>query len=562
MVIWRLALFSCSSEANEQPDGEPRLSQLETIQEYGLECLANTGELEAARSAHAAYYLALVERVEPHLRRPERVNFTVQLEREQENVRTALHFLLEQAHLRAGAPAGQVHAEQALRLCVALTWFWYHRGHAREGLASLSRALAKREGVATLLRARGLYAAAELASALDDVEQTETLCGECLSLYRELGDTGGIASSLALLGRRARVGGHYALAYSRLEEAEALFQQMGDRRKQNICQSELARAVTEQGQYERARTLLEDNLKFCQASGNQFGAAWAYYFQARLLFVWQQDQELAQSLAEHSLAFYQERGYGWHSSYLLSLLGQMLLAKGEVALARERFEESLALVQAVGDREGALETLLELGRVAMAQGDLVVARRLYQECLTILREIGSQKLLASCLESLAALEAGQGAPSLAARFWGAAEVLREVLGTPMHPVYRANYEQVTAQARATLGEQTFHGAWAKGRRMTPEQALAVQDPLTVSTGTPRVPPPPAALPSPATPFGLTAREVEVLRLLALGWTNAQIAEHLVISPRTVNRHTTSLYSKLHVSSRAAATRYALEHHLL
>jgi len=77
-----------------------------------------------------------------------------------------------------------------------------------------------------------------------------------------------------------------------------------------------------------------------------------------------------------------------------------------------------------------------------------------------------------------------------------------------------------------------------------------------------VPPPPATTQTPAYPDGLTAREVEVLRLIAQGWTDAQIAEHLVISPRTVNRHTTSLYSKLYVSSRAAATRYALEHNLL
>ncbi len=75
-------------------------------------------------------------------------------------------------------------------------------------------------------------------------------------------------------------------------------------------------------------------------------------------------------------------------------------------------------------------------------------------------------------------------------------------------------------------------------------------------------PPPATTQTPAYPDGLTAREVEVLRLLAQGWTDAQIAGHLVISPRTVNRHTISLYSKLNVSSRAAATRYAIEHDLL
>jgi DNA-binding NarL/FixJ family response regulator len=97
--------------------------------------------------------------------------------------------------------------------------------------------------------------------------------------------------------------------------------------------------------------------------------------------------------------------------------------------------------------------------------------------------------------------------------------------------------------------------------MTPQQVLAAQEPLVMRTGVPSVPQSPVPTP-PSYPTGLTAREVEVLRLLARGWTDAQIAEQLVISPRTVNRHTTSLYSKLHVFSRAAATRYALEHHLL
>jgi DNA-binding NarL/FixJ family response regulator len=62
--------------------------------------------------------------------------------------------------------------------------------------------------------------------------------------------------------------------------------------------------------------------------------------------------------------------------------------------------------------------------------------------------------------------------------------------------------------------------------------------------------------------GLTAREMDVLRLLAQGLTSAQIAEQLVIGLVTVNAHVRSIYSKLGVTSRAAATRYALEHHLL
>lgn len=546
----------------EQPDSEPRLLLLETIREYGLECLIDAGELEAARSAHAAYYLALAEEAEPHLQGSERARWMAQMEREQENLRAALSFLLDQAHSQTGTPEGALRSEQALRLCVGLSRFWYVRGYAREGQVFLERALARREGAATSLRARALYEAADLASVLDDVERAETLCGECLSLYRELGDTAGIASSLMLLGRRARARGHYALACSRLEEAEMLYQQLGAGRKRGICHIELARAAMEQGQYERVSTLLEDNLKFSQAAGDQFSIGWVHYLQARLLFVWQQDLARAQNLAEQSLAFYQEHGYGWHSSYPLSLLGQIRLVQGEIALARERFEESLALVQEVGDREGALETLLGLAHVALAQADLVAARQRYQECLTILQEIASQGFLAACLEGLAALEVARGEPRHALRLWGAAEALREVMDAPIHPVYRASYEQTVAQVRDILGEQAFLTSWIEGRGMTPEQALRAQEPLSSFPGGSSMPQSSAPMQSLLYPAGLTPREVEVLRLLAQGWTDAQIAEHLVISPRTVNRHTTSLYSKLNVSSRAAATRRALEYHLL
>ncbi len=98
--------------------------------------------------------------------------------------------------------------------------------------------------------------------------------------------------------------------------------------------------------------------------------------------------------------------------------------------------------------------------------------------------------------------------------------------------------------------------------MTPEQALAAQGPVTMPIAAPAgpssVPPVPKA---PTYPDGLTAREVEVLRLVAQGLTNERVAEQLVISPRTVNTHLTSIFSKIGVSSRGAATRYAIEHHL-
>jgi DNA-binding NarL/FixJ family response regulator len=98
--------------------------------------------------------------------------------------------------------------------------------------------------------------------------------------------------------------------------------------------------------------------------------------------------------------------------------------------------------------------------------------------------------------------------------------------------------------------------------MTLEQAFVEAQQVMVPEQAIESPLPPMVMPSATYPAGLTAREVEVLRLVAQGLTNAQAAEQLVITPRTVNVHLTSIYSKLHVTSRTAATRYAIEHNLI
>ena len=98
--------------------------------------------------------------------------------------------------------------------------------------------------------------------------------------------------------------------------------------------------------------------------------------------------------------------------------------------------------------------------------------------------------------------------------------------------------------------------------MTPEHALSTQGSVTLLTPTPSASSSMTMVPPPPAPPGLTAREGEVLRLLTQGLTSAQIAEHLTISVLTVNGHIRSIYSKLGVTSRSAATRYALEHKLV
>jgi DNA-binding CsgD family transcriptional regulator len=196
-----------------------------------------------------------------------------------------------------------------------------------------------------------------------------------------------------------------------------------------------------------------------------------------------------------------------------------------------------------------------LGKVLAAQGDHTAARTAYEESL--LRGLAVVEI-APTFEGLAVVAAAQGETTWPVRLWAAAAALRDSLGAPLPPVYRADYERCVATAHAQLGEQAFAAAWAEGSGMTWEQALAARGPVTITRETH------STLPAkllPTYPDGLTVREVEVLRLLAQGLTDAQIAAQLVISPRTVNTHLKAIYGKIQVSSRSAATRYALEQHL-
>jgi predicted ATPase/DNA-binding CsgD family transcriptional regulator len=550
-------------QQTEHEGEEARLVLLGTIREYGLECLQSSGELEATRTAHAVYYLALAEEVAPHLRGAEHGRWVAYLEREQENLRTALSFLLEDVREQTGQQKREIQIERALRLCVALSWFWFVHGSGREGLSYLMQALEEGAGVGAALRVRALSEAEDLAFIYARNLSLEQMAEESLALYQELGDPVGIANSLFQLGEIARIRSQFAQAQAHLEAAAARFQALGNRWRQGQCFTEQARVATERGQYEQAQAKLSESLLLYQELGDAQRLGWVRYLQARLFFVQHQNQVLALQLAEQSLAHFRQLGDTLFSVFPLGLLGLIQLEQDELEAARPLLEESLAIGEQMGADTEVVHLALGLARLSAWQGDTATARRLYQEGLTLLVEFNVYKEgVAASLEGLAALEGGWGTPRQAVWLWGAAHALREAIGASMYPVYRASYEQALAQARIKLGEQAFHAAWAEGRMMTPVQAVATQEQVMPPTALPArqaaAPPRHAS----TLPFGLTARELEVLRLLAQGLSDAQIAEQLVISPRTVNHHITSLYSKLGVSSRAAATHYAIEHHVL
>jgi ATP/maltotriose-dependent transcriptional regulator MalT len=356
--------------------------------------------------------------------------------------------------------------------------------------------------------------------------------------------------------------GGYTEARSLLEEAVTLYREADDKHDITLTQVILSTVFLFLGDYERARALAEEAAELVREGGDSWDIA-NFNWNLAMVMVFLGDLTRAQVLLDEGLALARREGYKEALANSLYASGLVAQLQGDNATARTRFQESLVLSRELGDGQLVANSLAGLAWDSLAHGDYAVARALFEESLALYQAMGNQWFIAQCLVGFAALAAAQEAWVWAARLLGAAEALCEANHGALHPAVHALQESTSAAASAQLGEEVFTAAWAEGRTMTPEQALAAQGPLTTPTtapaGTSTTSHAPKASPS---PDGLTPREMEVMRLLAQGLTSAQIAEQLTIGLVTVNSHVRSIYSKLGVTSRAAATRYALEHHLL
>lgn len=395
--------------------------------------------------------------------------------------------------------------EAALRLGGALWRFWSRRAHVNEGRRLLEDALAGDGGVLPSVLAKALNGAGVLAHYQGDYGRATELCSESLRLSRKVGDKREIAFALEGLALVARTGGRFAAARGMCREAGEIFMELGD----------------------------------------EWGVAHSLHYEG--ISVWQHGKhEEARPLLEESLERYRELGDMQGIAGVLQLLR---VAQDDPANARALCEESLEMCREIGDKRGMARALIGLGEIALRQGDYVVSRAAYEEGAALFRELGDAWFLAVSLDGLAGAISAQGRPAAAARLLGTAEALFESIGAPLPPHCVPDHERTLSAIRARLGKEDLAAAWDEGRKMMPDQALAALEQ-------------PDEEPDSTYPAGLTRREVEVLRLVATGLTDAQVAEKLFISLRTVNAHLRSVYAKLGVGSRTAATRYAVERELV
>ena len=434
------SLVDKSLVRQEQKHGEVRFSMLQTVREYGLEQLEVTGEAAESRRRHAEHFVALAEHAEPNLTGAEQQTWLERLDAEHDNFRAALGWSLtperrsdaQSAHQKPiqGRENRSTRVELGLRLASALMWFWYIRSHFSEGRRWLDATLAVSDIASPTVRANALNAAGGLARDQGDYERAVALLDVSLALHRNLHDKRGIAWTLYNLGRAIRDQGDYDRATKLHEESLALFREIEDQAGVANTLNMLGTVAQFKGDFERALPLLKEGLTLLRQRGDKRGVAWS-----------------------------------------LHTLGRIALARGDYERATALHEESLALRRELAYTRGVAWSLHDLGRVAQAGCEHDRATALLRESLELRRDLCDRWGIAECLEGLATVSgAKQG--ERAAHLFGTAQVLREAMSAARPATERADYERDVSDVRRKLGETAFSAAWADGRAMTLDEAIA------------------------------------------------------------------------------------------
>jgi predicted ATPase len=413
----------------DRAESEPRFAMLETLREYALERLAESGEQSTARRAHAAYCLVLAEEGNPELGPAERTRWLTQCDAEIDNFRFALDWLFQSLDL-----------DWALRLCVALFRFWDMREHLTEGRTRLETVLQLAGDGHAKERARVAQFLGALTTAQGDFASAERFLQQSLSVYEELGDQWGIAASLNALAVSARDRGDYPAAQSNFERSLACWRMLPDRLAMARCLHNLSNVVKVRGDYSRARWALKEATDIFDTLGDRSGAAWS-----------------------------------------ISQLGDIAREQADVSAAREFYQRALSVFREVDDRWGSARSLTDLGSIACKQGDAMAAHAAYREALELFASLGHRRGIARALEGYSVLALAQGDAARALKLAAAAAHLRRLISAFLPQAEQLKLDQMLQPAWESLNELEGKDAWAQGSAMSLEQAIqySLEEPRSV-----------------------------------------------------------------------------------
>jgi predicted ATPase/class 3 adenylate cyclase/DNA-binding CsgD family transcriptional regulator len=603
-------LVDKSLVAADDSGGRTRYRLLETVRQYALEKLGESGEADAVRSRHRDYYTSLAAAVDA----PAGGDYEQRLEQaemEIDNLRAAFAWSRENSAI-----------ELALTLASSLQPLWLARGRVREGLTwfdtVLTQEVAQDAEVAAAVRAGALADTAVLylsSGAADSLGRAQ----QALALAREIDDPAVLARALTACGFTAAYNAELAGAY--FAEAIELVRELHDRWRLSQILAWQANAAIAAGDPIAARVAAEEGRDLAEAIGDGFDSRhcriclgvvqiWhgdlagavaqlrAVAAEAKTAhdgiseaislghqgtaLAWQGDTDAARAAADASLEFASEFG-GLTASVGYFASGNAALAAGDVETALEAtaaawehgsFAPGMAVhlrpyialaTLAGGDLIAArrwaddavttatgwaplMRALTTRARVAIAQGEFEQAERDAHDALATVPESFPHGGTSDTLECLAALAVDAGSHRDAARLFGAADAIQQHTGVVRFKVWDADYQASVAALRDAMGDSDFDAAWAEGAALSTEEAIAY-----AQRGRGQRKRPTSGWAS------LTPTERDVVRLVSEGLGNNDIATRLFVSPRTVQTHLTHVYTKLGLSSRVQLVQEAARH---
>jgi len=403
----------------QQNSDEPRFRMLETIREYSLERLQQSGEEASTKRAHAAYCLVLAEEGNPELGEVERATWLTRCDIEHDDFSAALDFLFQTRELDWG-----------FRFCTSLFRFWDMREHSAEGRARLEQILGLAGAMYTRERAKTCLFLGAFCTAQGDFPAAAHFSELARSLFQELNDPWGVALSWNASAIMARDWGDHGTAQDNFEKSLRFWRTVGDRAAIARCLHNLGNVSKIRGDHARARGALAEAIQIFQELGDDSGAAWA-----------------------------------------LNQQGDVAREQGDLPDARALYQRALAAFRSAGDRWGQARSLSDLGTVACELGDQATAFANFRESLEIFRGLEHRRGIARVLEGLACVALAKGDPERALVVAAAASHLRQIVSAPLPPAEKERLDQKLSSAWHQLSESEGRAAWAEGKAMTLENAL-------------------------------------------------------------------------------------------
>jgi non-specific serine/threonine protein kinase len=417
-----LGLVNKSLVNVEEQEDESRYRFLETIRQYAMEKLLESGEAAPARDGQLDYMLQIADQTDNRMFGAETQEWFDQMEVEHDNLRAAFEWAISNQ------------PEKALKLAYAVGGFWTVRDHISEARTWCQAILEKTKSMSNVDEQRArVYGVLGWMSVTSGEHKAGRAAAEhAISLGRQSNDMATVARAHGILALTSVFLGDFPTAQQAAIEGESIARRLG-------LKSELAFVLSVRGQLE--------------------------YFSRK---------DLAQAKAHLDEAFHlaKEMGFRWASSFLSIGMAHTAAVAGDIETARAGFRESGEIAKKMGNKRILYSSQSELAHVLRERGELDEPLATYRDLLPKWKDLGHRSAVAHELECIAYILVRKEEPERAATLLGAAEALRTTIDSVMTKMEQAEYEREVSGVRDMLGEE-FMKQWDAGRALTMDEAIGL-----------------------------------------------------------------------------------------